>query len=351
MLPSKGRRIATGMLSVTLVLLLVMNIDMDEYLWKYGHGHTENEFSTSGQVTKLRNSKTVRWKPETENHKTGSEKIKTGTGNPVSPFTAGNKMETKPEFKRWTENGDQKLQNHKTETIPNFTKVKNKISPETEAVKFNRKQKTSAQTCQPKKNIVFIKTFKTASSTLNVLLSRFAMKNNLSIHGHEGCLYPDLFYGNCPLPGLKLNYSTLGKSNIIADHISYDRTVLSDVMPEDTIYVTMLRQPLDQLISRLNFRGYSNVVDPVKKYKNMKDFGASTEYRYQRWDSWRQLNIPHNVISQEFPSFLTQLEKELDLVTITEQFDLSLLLLRRKLCWDISDMLYMKLKAAKLHIE
>ena len=44
--------------------------------------------------------------------------------------------------------------------------------------------------------------------------------------------------------------------------------------------------------------------------------------------------------------YLQQLEREFDLVTITEQFDLSLLLLRRKLCWDISDMLYIPLKIA-----
>ena len=39
-------------------------------------------------------------------------------------------------------------------------------------------------------------------------------------------------------------------------------------------------------------------------------------------------------------------DKEFDLVTITEKFDLLLLLLRKKLCWDISDMLYIPLKKA-----
>ena len=101
-------------------------------------------------------------------------------------------------------------------------------------------------------------------------------------------------------------------------------------MPEDTFYMTQLRKLLAQLISRLSFRGYSNVVDPVEKYKNLKDFGGSKYLERQRWDPWIQLDIPQKLSSQQFQDFLVTLENEFDLVTITEQFDLSLLLLRRK---------------------
>ena len=159
------------------------------------------------------------------------------------------------------------------------------------------------------------------------------MKHNLSFNGHG-------------LQGLKLNHSTLANSNVVSDHIWYNRTKLSEVMPNDTFYMTQLRQPLAQLISRLNYRGYSNVVDPVKKYKNLKEFGGSKKLTLKKWDPWIQLDIPQNLSSQQFQDFLVQLENEFDLITITEQFDLSQLLLRRKLCWDISDMLYMKLKTA-----
>ena len=66
------------------------------------------------------------------------------------------------------------------------------------------------------------------------------------------------------------------------------------------------------------------MADPVEKY--LKDFGGSKYI--QHWDPWVQLDIPQNLSSQQFQYFLGQLENEFYLVTITEQFDLSLLLER-----------------------
>ena len=155
-------------------------------------------------------------------------------------------------------------------------------------------------------------------------------------------LYPALrSHGNWLRKILRFNHSQVGDSNIISEHIWYKRKILSDVMPNDTIYVTQLRQPLAQLVSWLNFMEQFNVTDPVKVYKNLR-----RKMKYDLWNSWRQLRIPVNVTAEQFQSRLHQLDKEFDLVTITEQFDLSLLLLRRKLCWDISDMIYIPLKKA-----
>ena len=161
------------------------------------------------------------------------------------------------------------------------------------------------------------------------ILSRFATKN-------------DIFIPSSQLKQLVgLRNKPLGKFNLIQSHILYNRTYLSDVMPKDTIYVTQLRQPLAQLISMLNFKRIYNVTDPLEHYP----LYFKEEYKYLE-NSWSQLSIPKNVSLDELPSYLQQLKTEFDLVTVTEQFDLSLLLLRRKLCWDISDMLYIPLKKA-----
>ena len=181
---------------------------------------------------------------------------------------------------------------------------------------------------------------KTGGSTLANILGRFAVKHNLSIHGYELVLHPGLGLFGMPHK-MDLNYTLLGESNIINAHIKYNRTILSDVMPNDTIYVTQLRHPLAQLVSWLNYKHRFNVTDPVEVYRNLPP-GVKDGPR----SSWRQMGIPVNVTKEQFQSHLHQLDEELDLVTITEQFDLSLLLLRRKLCWDISDMLYIPLKKA-----
>ena len=239
------------------------------------------------------------------------------------------------EVKRTTEqDGVKLLPKQERETNSKSKAVKNKILSNSEATK------SSHEKCQPKTNVVFVKTVKTGGSTLGNVLGRFAMKHNLNIHGYELVLNPGL-----RLFGMSrkwdLNYTLLGESNVINSHIKYNRTILSDVMPNDTIYVTQLRHPLNQLVSWLNYNHRFNVKDPVEVYRNL-----SLRMKAGPWSSWRQLGIPMNVTEEQLQSHLHQLDQEMDLVTITEQFDLSLLLLRRKLCWDISDMLYIPLKKA-----
>ena len=240
-----------------------------------------------------------------------------------------------------TEEMKQKSKLHQKELSKSSSSI-SQVSSDTQALKHFPKIRNLQEKCKPKTNIVFVKTVKTASSTLSNILSRYAMKNNLNIHGCEMTLYPALrSYENWLRKILKLNHTQLGDSNIISEHIWYKRKILSDIIPNDTIYVTQLRDPLAQLVSWLNFNEQFNVTDPVEVYKNLR-----RKMKYDLWNSWRQLRIPVKFTAKQFQSHLHQLDKEFDLVTITEQFDLSLLLLRRKLCWDISDMIYIPLKKA-----
>ena len=174
------------------------------------------------------------------------------------------------------------------------------------------------------------------------ILSRFAMKHNLSIFGHESCLYPSLGYGFCIQKKLHLHLSHFRKSNIISEHIMYKRNILSAIMGDDVIYVTQLRHPLSQLVSWLHYDGHIGVSDPVEVYANLIPYR-----KYDLWiNSWIQMGIPYSTSEQEFKTYLKSLTHEFDLISITEQFDLSTLLLRRKLCWDISDMIYIPMKKA-----
>ena len=232
-----------------------------------------------------------------------------------------------------------KLQKQDSKTSHQLIRVKYTTLPNTEIEAPIPKMKSSSdEKCQPKTNIVFVKTFKTGGSTLTNILSRFAMKHNLCI---RRCEITPRFTRKFWQQNSLVNHTAHVQANIISEHIQYNRTKLADVMPNDTIYVTQLRHPLTQLVSWLNFNQQFNVTDPVDVYKNLRRY-----MKYGPWNSWRQLGIPVNVAPREFQSHLHQLDKEFDLVTITEQFDLSLLLLRRKLCWDISDMIYIPLKKA-----
>ena len=147
---------------------------------------------------------------------------------------------------------------------------------------------------------MFIKTIKTGGSTLTNILSRFAVKHTLNIHGHEGCLHPGLSYRVCQLKELRLNYSSLGRSNIISEHILYNRKIHSDVTLNDTIYVTLLRHSLAQLSSWLNYRGHSNITNPIEELRNL-----TTEFKFSKWNSWRQIYMYSTMYStREIPVLL-----------------------------------------------
>ena len=105
--------------------------------------------------------------------------------------------------------------------------------------------------------------------------------------------------------------------------------------------MTQLHHPLSQLVSWLHYTGHIGVSDPVEVYNNM-----IPKNKYGFWNSWIQMGILYNASEQEFKTYLKNLTQEFDLISITEQFDLSTLLLRRKLCWDISDVIYIPMKKA-----
>ena len=179
------------------------------------------------------------------------------------------------------------LQKQDSKTSQQLTTVKYTTLPNTETeASFLKMKSLSDQKCQPKTNIVFVKTFKTGGSTLTNILSRFAMKHNLCIRGCEitSTRFIRKFWQHY------INHTTHVQANIISEHIRYNRTKLADVMPNDTIYVTQLRHPLTQLVSWLNYHLQFNVTDPVDVYKNLR-----RKMKDDLWNSWRQLGIPVNV--------------------------------------------------------
>ena len=60
------------------------------------------------------------------------------------------------------------------------------------------------------------------------------------------------------------------------DHISYEREYLEQFLPEDTVYITSIRDPYSRLKSALYFRGLykaleSSTMHPVGKFLDMPE--------------------------------------------------------------------------------
>ena len=138
------------------------------------------------------------------------------------------------------------------------------------------------------------------------------------------------------------------------DHLEYDYTFLQQMLPEDTVYLSTLRQPLSRLKSSLYFRGLYKALedtdeDPVLKFLSMHDV-------YKDW--WSQnhmyqfLKLPdretYNMDPEGYQRYFKRIEANMPLMVIAEYYDESLVYIRRRLCWETKDIVYLKLKSSSM---
>ncbi|XP_038147252.1 galactose-3-O-sulfotransferase 3-like [Cyprinodon tularosa] len=209
---------------------------------------------------------------------------------------------------------------------------------------------------QPKQtNIVFLKTHKTASSTMQSLLFRFAERHNLTMaFPKPSCslqfCYPAFFSSNFVHP------DTL-PANMITSHMRFRKSALQKLMPKNTRYITILREPAAMFESLFTY--YSPYAKSFKKVPDgslktlMQDplryYEPNDEYSYYArntltFDLGGENNRPATDVAYAH-DFVEEVEKVFSLVMISEYFDESLVLLRKLLSWDLEDILYIKLNA------
>lgn len=202
-------------------------------------------------------------------------------------------------------------------------------------------------------NVVFLKTHKTASSTVQNILFRFAERNNLTVAlpvtpcDHQFC-YPRIFSSRFVHP-----YTM--PPNIVTSHLRFSRSELQRIMPNNTIYITILREPgamYESLFSYFNL--YCN---SFKRVPN----GSLEAFLKNPWAYYRPLekdsmyarntltfdlggdkDRPAADVVRYAKQFAAEVERTFSLVMIAEYFDESLVLLRHLLSWNLEDVLYIK---------
>ncbi|KAL7374718.1 hypothetical protein ABVT39_006005 [Epinephelus coioides] len=202
-------------------------------------------------------------------------------------------------------------------------------------------------------NVAFLKTHKTASTTMQNLLFRFAERNNLTVAlpvqacSHQFC-YPRSFTAHFVHP------HTL-PPNIITSHMRFNKAELQRLMPNDTIYITILREPGSMFESLFSY--YNQYCQSFKRVPNgsLEAF-LEEPWRYYRPDEKDSMYARNTLTfdlggDKDRPAtdvayaraFLAEVERVFSLVMIAEYFDESLVLLRHLLSWDLDDILYVKL--------
>ncbi|KAL8588897.1 hypothetical protein ACOMHN_051491 [Nucella lapillus] len=223
--------------------------------------------------------------------------------------------------------------------------------------------------CRPQKNLVFIKCMKCATETLGTVFRRYGYLNNLSV-----VLPVDRrIYLGWPYPMIDMDFRPSSRGyNLLMEHAIYNGRYMRGLMNPGTVFVTMIREPLDLFVSTLNYfnvfqlantsvqhgmEAVQDYLNNIQRYEAVyKSHGAAPK-RYCIPDGF---SITKNLLSHclgmplgfppGFPNitgdlaavkrYIRKLDSEFLLVMLMEYFDESLVLLKRLLCWPVKDVLY-----------
>ncbi|XP_070564860.1 galactosylceramide sulfotransferase-like [Ptychodera flava] len=213
---------------------------------------------------------------------------------------------------------------------------------------------TEVETCEPVKKIVFIKTHKTASTTLASIIERFGYTRNLSF-----VVPPDRKYGphilssssrftramlkNSPLPLNGGKYY-----DMLTNHVRYNRPEMDDVIPNAT-YVTIIRHPVKHFESAFSYFQWGRLIkdsnDKIAKFmENPQTYLDKKVYFWYQSHNGQLFDLGMDTADtnddKKVDAYIQKLNSEMDLVLVADYFDQSLLVLKKQLCWTMDDILY-----------
>lgn len=224
---------------------------------------------------------------------------------------------------------------------------------------------------EEKRNLVYLKMHKTGSETLAQLFRRFGYARNLSfvLPSDEG-----VFGINWPFQVEPKSYrkSKTGQFNILCEHAVLNITTFMALMPKDTVYITSVREPFDRFLSAFNYFRVPLWINMTGS-QHERQFMTNPDYfdeLYKRrclrgvtcwpsllrnamaFDLGFRVGFPYGSVDWTWDSkrtdhWLTQLDQTLDVIIVVEHFDESLVLLRRRMCWTTSDIIYLQRNPSK----
>ncbi|XP_051900648.1 galactose-3-O-sulfotransferase 2-like isoform X2 [Pristis pectinata] len=215
----------------------------------------------------------------------------------------------------------------------------------------SREVRALEDTCQPKTHVMFLKTHKTAGSTILNILYRFGEARNLTfaLPASYQFGYPLLFSTR------KIKFYSPLKAqeyHIICNHMRFYRPQVEKVMAKGTFYFSILRNPVTLVES--SFTYYKGSSMAFKKVESLEQFLSepwkyySTKERgshYARNLMWFDFGFDHNANSskQYVDLVLNEIGNTFHLILISEYFDESMILLKDALCWEFDDVVSFKL--------
>eukprot|EP00058_Branchiostoma_floridae_P014316 XP_002599804.1 hypothetical protein BRAFLDRAFT_70274 [Branchiostoma floridae] len=222
-------------------------------------------------------------------------------------------------------------------------------------------------TCTERRRLGFAKNHKVGGDTIKRIFDRFGYVRKLNFVLPRSLvvskMYPYQLYPTSYLPPPQ-NQSF----DMLVYHTVYERERYREILPKDTVYLTIIREPLSHLKSTWNyyklqkkFHIEENGEDPILtflanpgEYDKKCGHGRHVPYCLTQNAISTDLGFPASTNKRVGPGcdtdereiitqkFLKIIKDDFDLVMMTEYFDESLVLLKRLMCWSLKDILYYK---------
>ena len=225
---------------------------------------------------------------------------------------------------------------------------------------------TTTEQPPPKKevqHIAFLKVHKAASSTAQNIFLRYGWYRNLTFvlpPAKNPSGYPNIISLRESLTNSNILPPPKGRHyDILCNHVFYTKEAFSRFMPNDTVFIGILREPFELYKSILNY------FRPAYIYKKISDlFPASAflrnpaKYEPKRlvasWTNSRmaiEYGFPQELFSKYnqtgIDAYLSKLDKEFKVVLIAEYMEESVIIMRRYLNWKTKDIIYLSLNVAR----
>ncbi|XP_034384376.1 galactose-3-O-sulfotransferase 2 [Cyclopterus lumpus] len=211
-------------------------------------------------------------------------------------------------------------------------------------------------TCHPKSHIVFLKTHKTASSTVLNILYRYGESRNLTfafpLNKQSQLFYP-FFFASHFVEGV--SSQSVREFHIMCNHMRFRKSEVAKVMPEDTFYFSILRHPVAMMESIFI---YYKSIQAFHKTHSLDNFLDNSSRNYN--SSLTNNHYAHNILAFDFgfdnnvaagavdleeraSMAIAAIKRDFHLILISEYFDESMILLKHALCWSLEDVVSFKL--------
>ncbi len=212
---------------------------------------------------------------------------------------------------------------------------------------FSNGSEETKTVCQPKTKIALAKTHKTGSSTIQNILLRYGVKNDLVF-----ALPPNSWMFNVIEPfnaNIVLDgpWKDLGSFDIFAFHCRWNRLEVLRIVPEAT-FITILRDPIATFESNYVYMGKQKALNTslneyARKFVPQRSKRGPKDYVGRNNLLWDLGLDPRDVADKtKARALIVDADRNFDLVMIMERMDESLILLADILCWDLADVAYIK---------